>query len=478
MNSMTEAGNGISKSDGQIPHRSNHARPASRGSAPILLALYWVHLAIPLFLLADALWAWRLRKGGTAGVLEVSVAILWLAMGWASFRTPALKRRVILNLPKYFAVVCMFFLVLALTEFAVRVGFPQFAKVSPGLFRVGASWSFQADPSVLPGVGGTKLFTTNELGLRGPAYPSDPHTYRIMAIGGSTTQCAHLDDSEAWPQLLMQELNQRQPGAPVWVNNAGKEGDTATHSLSLLRNLPAVQEADAYLFLEGINDLQTTFSMNGEATQSIIDRGTQGYLDSLERTNEFHPLIKRLVTFRLLRNYLIPYEGWVSPATNLAWMQKQRQMRAEAGAIPMPDLRTGVSEYRARIQALGDDCQRRSVRCIFLTQPTMWLDSLPPGESKLLFFGSVGLHGTFEERNHRPDGFVPVGDMARAMDVFNQALLSICAERSLECYDLAAALPKDTSVFYDDVHFNQKGARLVAQFLAGQIDRRAPMARR
>jgi lysophospholipase L1-like esterase len=477
MNSMTEVVNDISKSDEPIPHRSNHSRPANRGYAPILLALYWVHLAIPLFLLSDALWAWRLGKGGIAGILESGVAILWLAMGLACFCTSALKRRAIPLLPKYLALVCFFFLALALTEFVVRAGFPQFANVSPGLFRVGASWSFRADPSVLPGVEGTKLFTTNELGLRGPAYPSDPHTYRIMAIGGSTTQCAHLDDSEAWPQLLMQELNQRQPGAPVWVNNAGKEGDTATHSLSLLRNLPAVLKADTYLFLEGINDLQATFSMNGEATQEIIDRGTQGYLDSLARTNESRPLIKRLVTFRLLRNFLIPYEGWVSPAANLVWIQNQRQMRAEAGAIPMPVLSAGVSEYRARIQALGDECQRRSVRCIFLTQPTMWRASLPQGESKLLFFGSVGLHGTFEERNHHPDGFISVADMARAMDVFNQAMMSVCADSSLECYDLAAALPKDISVFYDDVHFNQKGARLVAQFLAGKIDRRPPLAR-
>jgi hypothetical protein len=50
----------------------------------------------------------------------------------------------------------------------------------------------------------------------------------------------------------------------------------------------------------------------------------------------------------------------------------------------------------------------------------------------------------------------------------------VCRERGLECVDLAAKLPRDTSVFYDDCHFNESGARRVAEVLAEHLLGRAP----
>jgi hypothetical protein len=48
---------------------------------------------------------------------------------------------------------------------------------------------------------------------------------------------------------------------------------------------------------------------------------------------------------------------------------------------------------------------------------------------------------------------------------FNAETLAICADRGLSCFDLAAVLPSDTTIFYDDVHFNEQGARAVAAAL-------------
>ena len=99
---------------------------------------------------------------------------------------------------------------------------------------------------------------------------------------------------------------------------------------------------------------------------------------------------------------------------------------------------------------------------MFLTQPTMWRNDLPPPEERLLFYGWIG---TMEA----PRGFVRASDLAQGMRQFNEALLTICKIDSLECYDLASAIPKDTTAFYDDCHFNEGGARLVAQFLADRL---------
>jgi hypothetical protein len=52
--------------------------------------------------------------------------------------------------------------------------------------------------------------------------------------------------------------------------------------------------------------------------------------------------------------------------------------------------------------------------------------------------------------------------MARGLAAFNGALLGLCRARSLECVDLAGALPKDGSIHYDQEHFTIRGAEAVA----------------
>ena len=42
------------------------------------------------------------------------------------------------------------------------------------------------------------------------------------------------------------------------------------------------------------------------------------------------------------------------------------------------------------------------------------------------------------------------------------ATLLGCREQSLDCLDLAAAVPKTPVAFYDDVHFTEAGAQIVA----------------
>ena len=57
--------------------------------------------------------------------------------------------------------------------------------------------------------------------------------------------------------------------------------------------------------------------------------------------------------------------------------------------------------------------------------------------------------------------------LARGMAAFNAELLSACREHGIDCLDLAALLPADTTVFYDDLHFNEAGARAVAREMTG-----------
>ena len=80
---------------------------------------------------------------------------------------------------------------------------------------------------------------------------------------------------------------------------------------------------------------------------------------------------------------------------------------------------------------------------------------------KLLWYGRIG-------NLQRADGteYYSVEALARAMQLYNDTLMQTCASRNVECLDLAALVPKGTTSFYDDVHFNEQGSRIVARAVA------------
>lgn len=56
------------------------------------------------------------------------------------------------------------------------------------------------------------------------------------------------------------------------------------------------------------------------------------------------------------------------------------------------------------------------------------------------------------------------------MKTFNAKTLEVCQKINIECLDLASILPKDTSVFADEVHFNENGANQVAETLKNYLE--------
>jgi hypothetical protein len=70
--------------------------------------------------------------------------------------------------------------------------------------------------------------------------------------------------------------------------------------------------------------------------------------------------------------------------------------------------------------------------------------------------------------------FYTVGSLERAMSRYNETLLTVCRERGLGCVDAAARLARDTTTMYDDMHFNEAGARLLARLLADHFGSRPP----
>ncbi len=58
--------------------------------------------------------------------------------------------------------------------------------------------------------------------------------------------------------------------------------------------------------------------------------------------------------------------------------------------------------------------------------------------------------------------------MAESLERYNDILRTVTKEHTqqIDLVDLSKELPKDTAVFYDDVHFNYSGADKLTQILS------------
>lgn len=452
--------------------RGREPRPSPRSAVFIA---YVAHLAVPLFLLFDQLLSPHLARiqavPGLADQYVPVAAATWLVIGvgvlglWRD--RAAFLRFVQKPLISFYTIL----IVLLLAELAARVGLKRLSPY-PGVWMPGTKLVTEADPRETPGVKGTKRFTVNEIGLRGPSLPRHGNPYKIVTVGGSTTECDALDDSEEWPHRVMEGMNSAEKNRFVWVGNAGVSGHTTAHHLAVLESLPILSEADMLIFMIGANDLWTTLDFEGASTESFLAEHATLFAAYLRGTQqERYPLYKRLRLFEVARGavYAAIRKFHLKSKESQLTYSKCRQKRARAPVVPLPDLNIGLKEYRRRIVKFAERCQARRVRCLFLTQPSLWRPDLPPAEQRLLWFGWVG-------RFDDPKGYITVADGARAINAYNEALLDVCRSNRLECFDLAARVPKDSSVFFDDFHFNENGACIVARLLVDYLRSTSPFA--
>jgi lysophospholipase L1-like esterase len=428
----------------------------------VTLWAYLAQLIIPLFLLLDLAWSWHDgyfavsnhgRLGATTKIVA-AVSVAWL-VGGAGALLFARNRQAFL---KRMSSPLLSFYVVAISVVAGDwMMQPKTADRRTFIRLPGSTETLVADPRVTPGCAGRKLLSVNEVGLRGGALPQENNVFKIMTAGGSTTECRFLDDSEEWPHLLMTGLNSRQKKAPVWVANAGYAGHTAVHTLALLESVAVFKKAQMIVLLMGINDLQSTLEMQGASTEKALQRSARQFLDG--QPAEHQPLHVKSQIYQ--RVHQLAYRRDATSAVSMEpgwWYGPMRANRKTSPELPLPDLQTGLNEFRGRIGRLGALCHERGWRCLFVTQPTMWRPDLSQPEKELLWFGWLG-------PMYSPRGHVSISDLAIAISRYNSALIEQCHRDGLEVYDLAPLVPKNTSAFLDDCHFNENGAKIVGERL-------------
>jgi lysophospholipase L1-like esterase len=344
----------------------------------------------------------------------------------------------------------------------------------PNLQRV-----FRPDPEVIHGVTSPSQLTINAFGMRGEPLEGD-YLYHVLAVGGSTTICVYLDDAKAWPFLLQERLNTVLGPRAVWVGNVGRPGHTTRqHVLQVEKLAQKHREIDAVVLMIGVNDLLIYLGLHADPSALRSARPADPH-EELARAFSVFPgweaegpwyLSSAFGRLWQLRSWR-PVENAPAMDPEAAFLKRLREYRRRAASErrTLPDLREALSSYGQAVHRIVDVAEREGVRIIFLTQPTLWRPGLSAAERDLLWGGGPPL-----DRAGPGARYYSVEGLAEGMQRYNEALLEVCRQRGVECLDAAAALPRDTGVFYDDAHLTEKGSSLLADRLAAFLLEREPL---
>lgn len=377
---------------------------------------------------------------------------------------------------------------LVIAEVALRIVIP--ARTRHLVWLPGVHHTFKPRADVMPDYPPETHFSVSSAGLRGPELGKDDQELRVLAIGGSTTECLYHDDSKVWVRRVGELLGEV-GGRRVWSGGAGRSGmnsgDHVLHTKYLLDELPRV---DVVVMLLGVNDVnvalgmpETYLPMTGdidpikhekEIRRAFVQvpgrlEDSWDYDSSFLKRTQIFQLVKRIKRQRTKDLAALSLADDDTGKGLLRWRDHRRQ--AKRILTEVPDLTAGLATFRANLGTIAELAAAKGTRLVLMTQPTLWRADLSEEEQKMLWMGGVGDY--MREPGH--DYYSP-GVLAEVMKRFNEVTLAFCRERGLGCVDLASEIPKTPKIFYDDCHFAHTGSELVAQSVASFLKKGPPFS--
>lgn len=300
--------------------------------------------------------------------------------------------------------------------------------------------------------------TYNSLGFQGPEKPANYDScLSIITMGGSTTACWYISSNKTWPTLLSQSLSKS--FSNIWLNNAGVEGQSSYGHVYMLKDHVLKHKPKVIIFLTGINDVDR--SDIGTHDSSAAHSLKQFIFQNSEILN---------ICFAYLRNKEAIKHGLLTRSVDFA-IRKNDTLRLSDDTISkaLQAQQVLVAGYEQRMRSLVDTCLHYNIRPVLLTQPLLCgvgIDSASGMDLELVRIVR-GMNGKLWKQK---------------LDLYNDAIKRVAAEKNIPCIDLAAIFPRNSKYYFDFVHHTNEGtgkmAELIAPYIAQYLAREFPQYRR
>ena len=329
------------------------------------------------------------------------------------------------------------------------------------------------DRNVFPDGERSVRFDVNADGERGGDVPSPDGLYRILATGGSATECYALDQRTSWPGALEGLLRApdklRALGARrVHVGNIGRSYiGSAELDLVLERVLPQYRRLDAIVIMVGAGDV-VQWLEEGAPPSLPPARIPAARIFSRHPEQRFGWKPSQLALIevgrRLRRSLLRPRE--VEERAG-AWYATARRMRAEAKEMrtTVPDPAVMVDRFEHYFRLALSRAKGHAERVIVARQP--WFEKDYTAAEAAQFWhaglgkawkGPITVYYSLEVVN-------------RLMGLVDSRAATVAVECGVEQIDLQSLVTPGLEHYYDHTHFTPAGAAVVAEALVAALTR-------
>lgn len=264
----------------------------------------------------------------------------------------------------------------------------------------------------------------------------------IVFFGGSTVECAFVDDSLRYPYLVGQSLNRV-------TRNSGYGGNHSFHSLINLLGTSIDSKPDVIVLMHNINDL-TLLSRTGSyftapGNRDILNEEIVKYQPSFnERLGRFKlstinllipNIYKRLSKFK--KQYQEPVDEW-DGYRDSSHIDSDRIVKA----------------FAASLSSFTEVAQAHGIKIILMTQ-----------FNRIIKTDTAVVNDYISKKQPLP--FDVYAELYRS---FNQEIRNRAAHKNIPLIDLDSAFFKKPDLFYDAVHLNNAGSIYASELIAPIVD--------
>ena len=323
--------------------------------------------------------------------------------------------------------------------------------VSPWSVYDGSHYKFPPDYTLQSAAGqGEETARTNSLGFRGPDFDAekDPGTFRVVALGGSSTFGFHNEDDETYPFYLQEMFRSGDRDARVEVINGGFPYYTSASIRSLL-------EAE---ILEYDPDLVTLYTAYNDASWPL----------------SLNPVLRGLFWIQQHSSIYLVIKETVFPDIRVYQMQNRMRRRSRGDGADLAridsDADAVAARYRENLEAIADLVGGRGAELILVRQP-MTTSVVNRGIDSLSFAEEYRAVREKLEAGASPHPFE-----TRLMYQWRllEELDAFARERGLELVDNVALTDPDRTGLTSHVHLSGPANRRLAEELHEVIASRLP----
>jgi lysophospholipase L1-like esterase len=268
----------------------------------------------------------------------------------------------------------------------------------------------------------------------------------IIFFGGSTTECAFIDDSLRFPYLV-QKVLRKTVNQDIEVRNAGYGGNHTMHSVINLMGKGLLHKPKMVVLMHNSNDLsqlsKTGTYWKGPGNRALLNESFVSSTKSIaQRLSEFR---NAALMFFIPNITKALYGLKRSTQAGDEWQGLRSQNFIGAEAIE--------TQYRQSLSTFIGIAKANGIPVVLMTQ-----------------FNRINLNDKkVRDSYNKLKNPISYEDYVLYYTRFSDIIREIASEENIPLIDLDKAVPHQSRYLVDAVHLNNAGSRLVSEIVADSL---------